>query len=305
MFHDPQVRAGFLAGLNGPSEAEKLAFDHFVSDLLEEWVGEETLKHASYEDLETIKAAFVGALARRGLTASNKLVTGARAGIRRQTGKVAPQLNMPVGTAVRDAANTMTKSKSQFVQGVGDTLKHKMHSKGTATLAALNPVGTVGEAVTAGAGRAASSRLSSAGKKLVQRHGGDDITRIGQSMTPAGRMKNRLAAAGQKLHTGFSAGGKGHKALTKTLPRTMEVAAPVALGSLAHMPAGAAAIAGKGTTAALGAMGVNAKLQGAVSGLASALPAGFGGVAQHAAEDIIGGAKLEKARALLARRAAG
>jgi hypothetical protein len=176
-----------------------------------------------------------------------------RGGIANVAGKISPTLNKPVMQAAQERAAKMQGSKNVFVRGMGETLAHKAHSPMRLGFAAANPVGTAAETLASGAGHAASQGLSNIGGKIQKAHGAmDEATRIGRSMTPAGRIRSAVGEMGGKMQGTFSPGGGGHNILTKKLPLAAEIGGAVGAGTLLHAPVGAAGALGKLGLGALG-----------------------------------------------------
>lgn len=231
-------------------------------------------------------------------------LAGIRGGIANATAKVAPSLNKPVMQAAQQGAHALQKSPNSFVQGVGNTLAHKAHSPGRLALGVANPIGTAAEALTSGAGTAASKGLSAAGGKLQAAHGpADAVVREGRAMTPVGRLRNAAGDLGGKVQQSFQQGGTGHKVLTKHLPLAAEIGGAAAVGTALHIPTGLAGLAGKGAVAAAGhaAPALGAALNhapaaiqhgaGAIGGAAKAIGGAAKGFVAHAAEDALGTGK--------------
>ncbi len=177
------------------------------------------------------------------------------------------------GHAMGALGNQMKASPSSFAQGVGGVLAHKGHAiaqpgmkgVGSALWNVGNAPGAVAEAVTAGAGTAASKGLAATGGRLQQVGAGlDAVHRQGMAMTPKGRLMNAFHGtaqrAGQGLQSSFQAGGMGHKTLTNYLPRATEIAAPALAGiptAAGLLGGGMLSPAGAAVTKALGTGGAH------------------------------------------------
>lgn len=266
-------------------------------------------------NLQGIGQAAKGALGAVGKGAGGAL-QGARGAIANAAGKVSPTLNKPVMGLAQGAAHKLQHSPNSFAQGVGNVLHHKTQTPGKAFLAAANPVGTAAEALTAGAGNAASKGLAAAGGRLQKATGAADaIAREGRAMTPKGRLMNAASDLGGRVQKSFSPGGTGHNVATKHLPLAGEIGGAVGAGLALHAPVGLAGVAGK-----LGLMGagkaapaLGAALEHAphaVDAIAQKVtPAlrGAGHALQHGAEDVLGtmkqnlAGKLGKPAAAVAR----
>lgn len=224
-------------------------------------------------------------------------MTGMRGAIANVAGKVSPVLNKPVMQAAQQGAHALQKSPNSFAQGVGNVLHHKVQTPGKAFLAAANPVGTAAEALTAGAGNAASKGIAAGGGRMAQRFAAPDaVSAAGRAMTPKGRLQNALGGAGQRIQGAFSPGGTGHNVMTKHIPLAAELGGAVGAGMALHGPVGLAGVAGK---LGLGAMGKAAPAIGhalehaphaaeAIANKVTPIAKGIGGALHHAAEDVLG-----------------
>lgn len=288
----PMLKAGMAAFF---AELEELRPD--LLDKIAEADVEEMLKQAL--NLGSIGGALKGGLSSVGKSVGGAL-QGARGAVANVAGKVSPTLNKPVMGLAQGAAHKLQASPNSFAQGVGNVLHHKVQTPGKAFLAAANPVGTAAEALTAGAGTAASKGLANVGGKLQAAHGAADaVVREGRAMTPVGRLRNAVGDLGGRMQSSFNKGGLGHNVLTKKLPLAGEIGGAVGAGLALHAPVGLAGVAGKMGLLGAGklAPAVGTALEHAphvVDAVAAKLhPAleGAGHVLQHGAEDVIGTAK--------------
>lgn len=235
--------------------------------------------------LGSVGGALKGGLGRVGGAVGGALQP-ARGAIANVAGKISPTLNKPVMQAAQGAAHTLQKSPNSFLQGVGNVMHHKTQTPGKMFLAAANPVGSAAEALTAGAGTAASKGLAGLGGRLQKATAaGDAVAQAGRAMTPKGRLMNAASSFGGRMQQTFSPGGMGHNVATKYLPLAGELGGAVGAGMALHAPVGLAGVAGK---LGLGAVGKAAPAIGhAIEHGAHAL-GGAGHAVQHAAEDLLG-----------------
>ncbi len=233
-------------------------------------VGSEYVKQAASDDLEElIKVAFLTQLVKKfpalGMPAGQGLRhvgSAMKSGVQ----GVGSQMSTGARHALMPVADRLAKSQNRFVQGMGDTLRHK--AEHAPMRAILNPVGTAAEMATASGGTLAARGLANRGAAMA-------------SAAPAGSMKGRLGAGMQRS---FQSGGAGHTVLTKALPYASEIGGAVATAGMTGLPVGAAGVLGKGATLAgagtAKALGASALADGITHAAHTALG--------HGAEDVVG-----------------